>query len=90
MSITKLVYKPIARFKNSVKNSLEYGASAAQKLEASRGKSMGTIERTRVKLESVRRNNPEIFYPVAGFCSGVPGGTSAGIVLGFFMKLFKK
>ena len=90
MSIKNALYKPIVNIARGAKKSLQYGGEAANRLCKEQKGPIGVIARKRVQLESVRRNKPEYFYPVAGFCSGLPGGTSVGILIGLAVKFIKK
>ena len=90
MSIQNALYKPIVNIARGAKKSLQYGGEAANRLCKEKKGLKGVIVRKRVQLESVRRNKPEYFYPAAGFCSGIPGGTSMGFLIGLAVKFFKK
>ena len=70
--------------------SIRNGADAAKRLRSMSNKDWGSLRMTRVQLESVRRNAPELFYPAVGFCSGIPGGTSLGFIFGLGKKYLGK
>ena len=89
MSVFLKIAKPIVNTAKNAKHAIKYSGKAATKLKST-GKNLGIFGKTRVQLESVRRNYPEFFYPAVGFCSGIPGGTSAGLIFHFVKKYISK
>ena len=85
--------KPVMNFvgKNGyVRSTFKYGADAANRLKSMANKDWSKIKMTKVQLESVKRNAPELFYPAVGFCSGIPGGLSLGFLFGMGKKFVEK
>ena len=89
MSVISKIGRPIINTAKNAKHAIQYSGKAANRLQATRT-DLGTFGKTRVRLESVRRNNPEFFYPAVGFCTGIPGGTSLGILFHFAKKYIGK
>jgi len=87
-TVTQKGYNTAYNFAKKGVGSINYGNRAANRIANASGE-MSIFAKKRIMLESVRRNNPNFFYPAVGFCSGVPGGLTVGTTIALIKRLFR-